>query len=278
MKQKNVMSIDVEEWYHPEALRAAVPPSSWPDQPSHIERQMDEILAVLDEAETKATFFILGQVARTAPSLVRKIADSGHEIASHGDGHAMITDLTPEELKEDLEDARKSLEDASGQEILGYRAPTFSVLKQTMWALDILQETGHQYDASIYPIHHDRYGIPDAPRFAYRLPNGMAELPGSTLRIHGTNFPVGGGGYLRLLPLHFNLFALKRINEVEGEPFVVYLHPWETDPAQPRVDLPFPRRLRHYLHVDTMMDRLRTLLAKFEFTTARDALELKRLL
>lgn len=272
MKQKNVMSIDVEEWYHPEALRKAVPSERWSEQPSHIERQMERLLGLLDEADTRATFFILGQVASTAPGLVRRIAEAGHEVASHGYGHQMITELTPETFRADLVNARKALEDACGQEVLGYRAPTFSVLKQTLWALDVLAETGHRYDASIYPIHHDRYGIPDSPRFPYRLPNGMAELPGSTIRFIGSNFPVGGGGYLRLLPLGFNVAALTYINRIEHQPFVVYLHPWETDPAQPRVSLPFPRVLRHYLNVDVMIDRLRTLLARFSFTTARDVL------
>ncbi len=272
MKQKNVMSIDVEEWYHPEALRSTVPASTWPELPSHIERQMEGLLALLDEAETKATFFILGQVARTAPGLVKRIAEAGHEVASHGDGHAMITDLSPDELRQDLETARKSLEDASGQPVIGYRAPTFSVMEKTFWSLDVLQETGHLYDASIYPIHHDRYGIPDAPRFPYAHPNGLAELPGSTIRLVMGNFPVGGGGYLRLLPLGFNMAALRYINEVEAQPFVVYLHPWETDPHQPRVELPFPRVLRHYHNVDVMIDKLRALLARFSFSTARDVL------
>jgi polysaccharide deacetylase family protein (PEP-CTERM system associated) len=278
MKLKNVMSIDVEEWYHPEALRGTVHPSSWPELPSHVERQMDKLLNLLDEAETKATFFILGQVARRAPQMIRRIANAGHEVASHGDGHLMITDLSPEEFRRDLLDARKSLEDAGGVEVIGYRAPTFSVLNKTIWALDILKETGHRYDSSIYPIHHDRYGIPDSPRFPYLHPNGLAELPGSTVRIIGTNFPVGGGGYLRLLPLQFNLAALTYINRIERQPFVVYLHPWETDPDQPRVDLPFPRVLRHYHNVDVMIDKLRTLLARFAFTTAKEILEERNLL
>lgn len=278
MKLKNVMSIDVEEWYHPEALRGTVHPSSWPELPSHVERQMDKLLNLLDEAETKATFFILGQVSRRAPQMIRRIANAGHEVASHGDGHLMITDLSPEEFRRDLLDARKSLEDAGGVEVIGYRAPTFSVLNKTIWALDILKETGHRYDSSIYPIHHDRYGIPDSPRFPYLHPNGLAELPGSTVRIIGTNFPVGGGGYLRLLPLQFNLAALTYINRIERQPFVVYLHPWETDPDQPRVDLPFPRVLRHYHNVDVMIDKLRTLLARFAFTTAKEILEERNLL
>jgi polysaccharide deacetylase family protein (PEP-CTERM system associated) len=282
MKLKNVMSIDVEEWYHPEAMRTAVPPDRWIEQPSHIERQMETLLALLEEADTRATFFVLGQVARTAPALVRRIAEAGHEVASHGDGHLMITELEPEAFRRDLIDARTALEDASGQEVLGYRAPTFSVVKRTLWALDVMAETGLRYDASIYPIHHDRYGIPDAPRFPYRLPNGMAELPGSTVRVWGLgsggNFPVGGGGYLRLLPLGFNIAALSYINRIERQPFVVYLHPWETDPAQPRMKLPFPRVFRHYHNVDVMIDRLRTLLARFSFGTARDVLNERGLL
>lgn len=272
MKIENVMSIDVEEWYHPEALQSFLPPASSGGRPSHVKRQLEPLLDLLDEARATSTFFILGKVARSAPSLVRQIADRGHEVASHGDGHEMITELSPEAFRRDLLAAKAALEDAAGQPVIGYRAPTFSVVERTRWALDVLAETGHRYDASVYPIHHDRYGIPTAPRFSHRLPNGLAELPGSTVRIMGNNFPVGGGGYLRLLPLRFNLAALRWINEVERQPFVVYLHPWETDPHQPRVDLPFPRVYRHYGKISEMLDRLRTLLVHFRFTTAREAL------
>jgi polysaccharide deacetylase family protein (PEP-CTERM system associated) len=272
MRIANVLTIDVEEWYHPEALRGVMPIESWPDQPSHVERQVGKILDVLDERNVRATFFVLGQVARRAPDLVRRIADAGHEVASHGDGHLMITDLSPGAFRADLVTAREALEDASGQRVLGYRAPTFSVIERTRWALDVIRETGHVYDASIYPIHHDRYGIPDSPRFPYRHTNGLAELPGSTLRLAGTNLPIGGGGYLRLLPFGVNLVAMTYVNTVEKEPFMVYLHPWETDPEQPRVDLPLPRRIRHYRNIPIMLDRLRSLLRRFRFTTAREVL------
>lgn len=274
----NVMTIDVEEWYHPEAVRFAAPIEGWPQQPSHVERQMMSILDILDETQTRCTFFILGQVARRLPQLISTIAKRGHEIASHGDGHQMITDLTPKSFRQDLLDARSALEDASGQPVIGYRAPTFSIVRETRWALDILKETGHIYDSSIYPIHHDRYGIPDSPRFPYRLPNGLVELPGSTIRVFGTNVPVGGGGYLRLFPLSFNLMALSAINSVERQPFMVYLHPWETDPDQPRLDLPFPRRYRHYGNIPSMKNRLRTLHARFRFDTAREVLTARGLL
>lgn len=272
------MTIDVEEWYHPEAVRFAAPIDGWPQQPSHIERQMMSLLDLLDETGTRSTFFILGQIARSYPHLVSMISDKGHEIASHGDGHQMITDLDPESFRQDLLDARAALEDASGQPVIGYRAPTFSIVKETLWALDILRETGHRYDSSIYPIRHDRYGIPDSPRFPHRLPNGIAELPGSTIRLLGTNVPIGGGGYLRLLPLTFNLVALSAINSVEKQPFMVYLHPWETDPDQPRLELPFPRRYRHYGNIPSMKNRLRSLLARFRFGTAREVLTARGLL
>lgn len=278
MPPTNVMSIDVEEWYHPEALRRAMPISTWGGQPSHVERQVDRILGVLDESGIKATFFTLGQVAVANPKLVARLAAEGHEVASHGFGHEMITDLDPESFRKDLTEAKKALEDAAGAPVLGYRAPTFSVVPRTLWALDVIAETGHKYDSSIYPIHHDRYGIPDAPRFPYRHDNGLAELPGSTVRLPGLNFPVGGGGYLRLLPLAFNAAALAFLNRVEREPFVVYLHPWETDPDQPRVKLPFPRVYRHYANVGQMLGRLRTLCKHFPFTTAADVLRSRGLL
>lgn len=272
MRIANVLTVDVEEWYHPEALRGVMPIARWAEQESHVERQVSRLLDLLDERRVKATFFVLGQVARRAPALVRRIADAGHEIASHGDGHQMITDLSPGALRADLVTAREALEDASGQRILGYRAPTFSVVERTRWALDVIRETGHVYDASIYPIHHDRYGIPDSPRFPYRHANGLVELPGSTVRLAGTNVPIGGGGYLRLLPFAVNLVAMTYVNTVEKEPFVVYLHPWETDPDQPRVALPLPRRLRHYRNIPVMLDRLRSLLRRFRFTTVREVL------
>lgn len=272
MPIRNVLSIDVEEWFQPEALRSRLPVDRWTSQPTHVVRQVETLLQLLDEHDTRATFFILGWVARREPDLVRRIAEAGHEIASHGDGHEMITDLTPRAFREDLVSAKKLLEDASGQEVLGYRAPTFSVIDRTLWALDVIKETGHSYDASVYPIHHDRYGIPDAPRFPYRHTNGLAELPGSTIKLGKANFPVGGGGYLRLLPLRFNLTALSYVNGVEHKPFVVYLHPWETDPDQPRISLPFPRIYRHYGNIESMMERLRSLLGRFEFTTAKSVL------
>ena len=269
----NAMTIDVEEWFHPEAVRIAAPIERWPSFPSHIERQVSRLLDLLDEAETRATFFVLGQVARGVPRLIRAMCERGHEVASHGDGHQMITDLEPEAFRRDLVDAKATLEDITGRPVLGYRAPTFSVMRKTWWALDIIEATGHRYDSSIYPIHHDRYGIPDSPRFPYRLANGLAELPGSTVRFFGVNVPFGGGGYLRLLPLVLNTVALTYLNEVEKRPFVVYLHPWETDPMQPRLELPMTRRYRHYGNVATMLDRLRSLLASFRFDTAVALLE-----
>jgi len=274
----NIMSIDVEEWYHPEALRPWMPASRWEDQQSHVERQLDSILDLLEQYHVQATFFILGQVARAHPGLVRRIAEGGHEIASHGDGHRMITELNERDFERDLLDAREALLAAGAEEVLGYRAPTFSVMDETLWALDVIAKTGHAYDASIYPVHHDRYGMPNAPRFAHRLDNGLVELPGSTVRAFGNNIPVGGGGYLRLLPLTVNLAALEYLNRVEKEPFVVYFHPWEIDPAQPRIDLPSTRRARHYGFVDKMLGKLETLCRRFRFTSARQHLAHRGLL
>ncbi len=278
MKIKNVMSVDVEEWFHPEALRPFAPQTGWANQPSHVERQVDRILALYDECGVRATFFILGQVAESSPDLVKRIVREGHEIASHGYGHEMITQMDRASFRDDLVKAKTIIEDVSGCPVLGYRAPTFSVMNKTLWALDIIAETGHRYDASVYPILHDRYGIPSVFWFFYCHDNGLSELPGSTVRLVKGNFPVGGGGYLRLLPLAFNVAALEVINRLERQPFVVYLHPWETDPNQPRLELPFPRVLRHYGFIDRMLGKLRTLCERFEFTTAEDVLAARGLL
>jgi polysaccharide deacetylase family protein (PEP-CTERM system associated) len=277
-KVLNVMSVDVEEWYHPEALRGYVDPAAMSARSTRVEGQMAPLLDLFDEAGVRATFFVLGQVAQAHPGLLRRLVERGHEVASHGQGHQMITDQNPDEFRRDLLEARRILEDATGQPVRGYRAPTFSVVDKTRWALDIIAETGHCYDASIYPIRHDRYGIPDSPRFPYRHRSGLVELPGSTVRLWRTNLPVGGGGYLRLFPLWFNLHALRHINEQEGQPFVVYFHPWETDPTLPRVRLPVLRSWRNYNNIDIMVDRLRLLLARFSFATATEVLAQRGLL
>lgn len=273
----NAMTVDVEEYFQVEALRGLIAERDWDRMESRVERSTERVLELFDRHGVKGTFFTLGWVAERHPALVRRIADAGHEVASHGYGHRMITTMTPEAFREDVAKAKKLLEDAAGCEVVGYRAPTFSVVGKTLWALDVLRDAGYRYDSSIYPIVHDRYGIADYPRAPHRIESGegrgMVEVPMTTLRLAGRNVPLGGGGYLRLLPLAYNLFGLKRFERREHRPFVVYFHPWELDAWQPRFPLGRLARLRSYAGLRTMGDRIGTLCREFPFGTMRSMLE-----
>jgi polysaccharide deacetylase family protein (PEP-CTERM system associated) len=237
------------------------------------------LLDVLATARVRGTFFVLGWIAERQPDLVSRIAGGGHEIASHGYDHRMITQQTPEEFAADLRRSLRVLRALSGQAVVGYRAPSFSVVRETLWALDILMDHGIVYDSSIYPVHHDRYGIPGTPRAPYRVRWGdgreLWELPPATLRVLGRTLPAAGGGYLRLLPYAHTEHTLRRMNAA-GMPGVVYTHPWEYDVDQPRVKLPPLRRLRHYARIATTPGKFERLLRDFEFTTCLDVLEASR--
>jgi polysaccharide deacetylase family protein (PEP-CTERM system associated) len=221
----NLLSFDLEEYFHGPAF-SHLPAAQWPRLRPRLPGNLQELLSIL--GEQKATFFVLGWVARTYPNLVRQIKDLGHEIACHGDMHRHIWDLSPREFREDLLAAKQALEDIIGAEIIGYRAPTFSVVKKTLWALPLIREAGFLYDSSIFPIRHDRYGIPDFPRQPFQILDDFWEIPLSTLRIFGMNFPCGGGGYLRLYPYCLTRFCLTRLHR-ENLPLVFYQHPWELD-------------------------------------------------
>jgi polysaccharide deacetylase family protein (PEP-CTERM system associated) len=264
----NAMTVDVEEHFHASALAAAAPFDSWDRLESRVVSNTDRILDMLAVRDVRGTFFILGWVAERHPDLVRRIAGAGHEIASHGYNHQLIYDLTPDVFRNDVRSAKRLLEELCGRVVRGYRAPSYSITQRSLWALDALIDEGYEYDASIFPIRHDRYGIPDAPRHPYRVvrTTGMlAEAPPSTVRVAGTNLPVAGGGYFRLLPYAWTAWGIRRLNVVERRPAIFYLHPWEIDAAQPRMPVGRLSRVRHYRNLHVTASRFRQLLAEFAF-------------
>jgi polysaccharide deacetylase family protein (PEP-CTERM system associated) len=264
----NMLTIDVEEYFHATVFERVIPRSEWDELESRVCASTDRLLVILDRAGVRATFFVLGWVAERYPTLVRRIAAAGHEIASHGYGHGLIYHDSPEAFRADLRRSKRAIEAAAGVQVFGYRAPSYSITAQSLWALDVLIEEGYQYDASIFPIHHDRYGIASSPRHAYRIwrrHGSLWELPGSTVRLGGLNLPVAGGGYFRLLPYAWTKWGIDRVNRTEGQPVVFYLHPWEIDPHQPRVPLPKLTSLRHYGNLNRTESRLERLLADFQF-------------
>jgi len=274
---KNVLTFDVEEYFHAEAFAGVVRPEDWPTFGSRVVDATKRLLDILDYAGARATFFVLGWVAERQPGLVQEIHARGHELACHGYSHQMISRLTPQEFAEDVKRAKKVIEDIAGSRVIGYRAPTFSITRQTLWSLEVLMEAGFRYDSSIFPIVHDRYGIPDAPRFAHRIPivgNGcaIAELPLSTVSVFGQRLPVAGGGYFRLLPYGLTRLAIRHLNKVERQPAVVYLHPWELDRHQPRLSVGRLTRLRHSINIPQTEDKLCRLLADFRFAPAAKVL------
>ena len=264
----NMMTIDVEDHFHASVFDEAVPRHRWDHLESRVCANADRLLSILDRANVRATFFVLGWVAKRFPALVRRIASCGHEIASHGYSHKLIYEDTPDAFRADLRRAKHVIEAAAGTRVVGYRAPSYSVTARSLWALDILIEEGYEYDASIFPIHHDRYGIASSPRHVYRVwrrQGSLWEIPGSTVRLAGLNLPVAGGGYFRLLPYAWTKWGIDRVNRREGQPVVFYLHPWEIDPQQPRIPLSRLRRLRHYSNLNRTEARLERLLADFRF-------------
>jgi polysaccharide deacetylase family protein (PEP-CTERM system associated) len=273
----NAMTVDVEDYFQVSAFERVVARDRWHEYESHVAANTDRLLSIFAEFDVRATFFVLGWVAERDGTIVRRIADAGHEVASHGSGHRLVYDQTPEAFREDVRRARRVLQDLSGQPVNGYRAPSFSVTERSLWALDVLIEEGYTYDTSIFPIRHDRYGIPGAPRHAYWVSSGVGrsfraaeghsllEIPASTVRIAGTNLPMAGGGYFRLLPYWWTRFGIRRVNDVERKPAVFYVHPWEVDPSQPRLNGSRLSRFRHYQNLAKTESRLRRLLADFRF-------------
>ncbi len=264
----NAMSVDVEDYFQVHALEPHFPRESWDRIPTRVEGNIERTLALFARHRIRATFFILGWIAERFPRHVRRIAADGHEIASHGFAHHRVTELDPERFRRDLADTRKLLEDISGQQVRGYRAPSYSIGESNRWALDVLEEEGYDYSSSIYPIRHDHYGMREAPRHAFRptTRGRLLELPISTVEYAGQRLPCGGGGYFRLYPYAFSRWALRRVNQDEGRAAIFYFHPWELDPGQPRVGEATARtRFRHYLNLGRMEPRLDRLLADFRW-------------
>jgi len=274
----NAMTVDVEEHFQVSAFSSVVRREDWDSVPSRVEENVARLLDLLDEREVRGTFFVLGWLAQRKPAMVRRIAARGHEIGSHGFSHRLIYDQRPEEFREETSLSRRLLQDATGQPVEGYRAASFSIGRRDLWALDVLADVGFHYDSSLFPVMHDRYGIPGAPRRMHRLrtPGGatLIEVPPSTLSAGRTTIPVAGGGYLRIFPLCFTRWAVRRLNRRESQPAVVYIHPWEVDPKQPRLHGPLLSRFRHYRGLAGTEGKLRDLLARFEFGPLRRVIEL----
>ncbi len=270
------LSVDVEEHFQVEAFADRITPDMWSGFPSRVVENTARVLDLLASCGAKATFFILGYVAERSPDLVRRIAQAGHEVACHGYWHKRVNTMTPEQFRDDLRRCKAAVEDASGARASGYRAPTFSLVRESLWAVDILAEEGFHYDSSVFPVRHDFYGIPHAPRVVYRWKcsdgRELYEIPPLTLHLLGMNLAAGGGGYLRILPMWFTRWALRQAHR-EQRPAVVYFHPWEIDPAQPRLPGSWKSRFRHYRNLDRMESRLRALLQDGRFVTMRELLE-----
>lgn len=273
----NAFSIDVEDYFHVEAFRDIVDPSDWGSMEQRVEPNTRRLLNLLDEFGVKGTFFVLGWVAERSPELVSDIHAAGHELGIHGYDHRPVTLMTPSEFREDIRRAKGIVEDVSGEPVLGYRAPTYSVVQDTLWALDIMMEEDLRYDSSIFPIVHDRYGIAHAGRHPWieqRGDRSLVEFPISTVRLWGRNLPFVGGGYLRLLPMSYVCWGMRRVTSTEGRPSLLYVHPWEIDPDQPVLDVGRVTRLRHYGGLARVEHRLRRLLREFRFDTVRFVLGL----
>jgi polysaccharide deacetylase family protein (PEP-CTERM system associated) len=277
----NALTVDVEEYYHAAIFRAGTSALGRCHFESRVERNVERLLELLADHHTSATFFILGDVARGHPSIVRRIAAERHEVACHGDRHEDVYRLSPAEFRADIRRAKARLEDLVADPVVGYRAPNFSIRRAQSWAYRILLEEGFCYDSSMYPILHDRYGQPGAPRFPYEIwrdgSAGLREFPIGTARLLGVNVPIGGGGFFRLSPFGLVQRGIQRVNGRERRPVMFYIHPWELDPGQPRPPMAWRHRFRHYVGLEQEAGKLCRLLVRFRFGTARDVLALQPL-
>lgn len=262
----NALTVDVEDYFQVSALASAIRREDWNSIPCRVERNMDLLFRIFSENDARATFFVLGWIAERYPQMVKRIVAEGHELASHGYGHLRATDQTPEEFLIDIRSAKRILEDISCVEVRGYRAPSFSIGESNPWAFDCLLEAGYAYSSSIYPVRHDHYGVPDAPRFPYWSRNGLLEIPITTVHALGRNYPAGGGGYFRLLPYALSKMAIAKVNRDDRNPAIFYMHPWEVDPGQPRVPgTSLKTRFRHYVNLSRTEARLRQLTTDFHW-------------
>jgi polysaccharide deacetylase family protein (PEP-CTERM system associated) len=265
---QNALSVDVEDWFQVGAFETVIDRKDWDSLECRVERNTDAVMALFEEAGVKATFFTLGWVAERYPALIRRIVDAGHEIGSHGYGHDRVFTFTPEQFAADLVRSRKLIEDAAGVKVTGYRAPSFSIDQRTPWAHEILAEQGYTYSSSVAPVKHDHYGWAEAPRFAFRpvANSDFLEIPVTTAELGSKRLAAGGGGFFRLLPYAFSRWAIRQVNERDNRPAVIYFHPWEIDPDQPRVtNAPIKSKLRHYTKLDVMAEKLRRLPRDFQW-------------
>lgn len=273
---KNALTIDVEDYFHVAALASVCTPERWESYECRVEKNTDRLLEIFGLHDITATFFVLGWVAERYPALVERIAKMGHEVASHGYSHNLIYQQTPDVFREETIKSKQILEEIIQAPVLGYRAASYSITRESEWALDILVDTGFKYDSSIVPVYHDLYGIPGAPDSpgVIDTPSGatLLEFPPSTIQVMKARIPVGGGGYFRIFPYAVTRKALRYINETERKPFSFYLHPWEIDPEQPRMEVGFRSRFRHYTNLARCEDRLCMLLKEFDFTSMREVL------
>jgi polysaccharide deacetylase family protein (PEP-CTERM system associated) len=275
-------TVDVEDYFQVDAFSSVIEPSAWDSFGSRVVANTSRLLDLLDRHQVRGTFFVLGWIAERHPGLVRAIVQRGHELASHGMSHQRIVTQTPELFRRETRDSKRLLEDLGQVPVIGYRAATYSITRQSLWALDILEEEGFHYDSSIFPVRHDRYGIPDAQTVPHRLttPAGksLVEYPLTAVEVLGLNLPVAGGGYFRLFPYALTRWGLRRVRQ-QGRPVVFYLHPWEVDPEQPRIaNAGWRSRFRHYLNLERTLPRLERLLTDFRFTTMRECLDAQGLL
>ncbi len=262
----NALTIDVEDYFQVSAMAPYIDRGDWDQRECRVERNIDRILRLLADHNTHATFFTLGWVAERYPDMVRRIVREGHELASHGYGHQRVTDLTEPQFFDDIQRAKALLEDIGGQPVLGYRAPSFSIGADNLWALDTLLRAGYRYSSSIYPVQHDHYGMPDAPRFAYAAREGLLEVPPTTMRVFNRNLPSSGGGYFRLLPYSLSRWMLQQVNRRDAQSAIFYFHPWEIDADQPRVPgINLKTRFRHYVNIGRTEQRLARLLKDFHW-------------
>jgi polysaccharide deacetylase family protein (PEP-CTERM system associated) len=278
----NAFTVDVEDYFHVAALSSAISRDSWDRRELRVEGNIERLLGILDEHRVRGTFFVLGWLAERHPELVRRIAAAGHEVACHGYSHQLVYTQSPREFREETLRAKGHLEDTLGHAVLGYRAASFSVTRASLWALDVLIDAGFRYDSSIFPIHHDLYGIPGANPEPHRAsaPSGrtIAEFPMSAATFFGVQVPVSGGGYFRILPYWLTRAGLRQINQRHGRPFAFYMHPWEIDPGQPRIKVGAFSRFRHYTNLERCEARLHRVLADFAFTSMHEALQQRGLL
>jgi polysaccharide deacetylase family protein (PEP-CTERM system associated) len=265
---RNALSVDVEDWFHVGAFENVISRDNWRSLECRVERNTDALLQMFDDAGIKATFFSLGWVAERYPQLMRRVAEAGHELANHGSEHDRVFTLSPDQFAADIERARKAIEDASGSLVSGYRAPSFSIDQRTPWAHRVLAEQGYAYSSSVAPVKHDHYGWAEAPRFAFRPVAGsdLIEIPVTTALLAGKRLAAGGGGFFRLLPYGFSSWAIRQVNGDNKRPAIIYFHPWEIDPGQPRVaNAPIKSKLRHYTKLKAMAPKLKRLMRDFRW-------------